>query len=55
LAELREIEVLVQERNGAEDLSAGETEFLAKVSEILYSTTVSYLLRSPFAETGADG
>jgi hypothetical protein len=32
--------VLVQARNNVEDLSAGETDFLAKVSEILYDTTV---------------
>jgi hypothetical protein len=40
--ELRDIEMLVQERNAATDLSQPEQEFLGKVSEILYQTTVSH-------------
>jgi hypothetical protein len=38
--ELRSIEVMVQERNKEEELSAGETDFLAKVMEVLYTTAV---------------
>ena len=40
MAELRSIEVMVQERNKEEELSAGETDFLAKVMEVLYTTAV---------------
>jgi hypothetical protein len=32
--------VMVQERNKEEELSAGETDFLAKVMEVLYTTAV---------------
>lgn len=32
---------MVQERNSQEGLSAEESEFLAKVSDILYQTAVS--------------
>jgi hypothetical protein len=31
---------MVQERNKEEDLTAGETDFLAKVMEVLYTTAV---------------
>jgi hypothetical protein len=31
---------MVQERNKERDLSAGETDFLAKVMEVLYTTAV---------------
>jgi len=31
---------MVQERNKEEELSAGETDFLAKVMEVLYTTAV---------------
>jgi len=41
---LRGIEVLVQERNAATDLSPSEQDFIAKVSEILYQTTEGFEL-----------
>jgi hypothetical protein len=31
---------MVQDRNKEEELSAGETDFLAKVMEVLYTTAV---------------
>lgn len=42
-AELRNIEVIVQERSGIEGIDTAEREVLAKVQEILYSTSVSCL------------
>jgi hypothetical protein len=33
---------MVQERNKEEDLAAGESDFLARVSEVLYTTAVCF-------------
>lgn len=45
----------MQARNNEEDLSAGETDFLAKVSEILYSTTVCPAAISCMSSRKANG
>jgi hypothetical protein len=39
--ELREVEIIVQQRVLVEGIDAGEKEILAKIQGILYDTTVS--------------
>ena len=39
--ELRQIEVIVQQRSGIDGLEKGEKDMIAQIQEILYSTAVS--------------